>query len=480
MTGRLLSCQARNVSWKSNVRVATVFKKDNFTAEVMRDTAKVFALRETNVGQGEMLPSLLPSQVPDQYDSDGERVRKLRVGYVSSDLQANHPVGRNVLGLLLAHDKNEVDVYCFSTQHVQDDPIPEAIAQTSTYVDLTKLYMSHAAIAKLIREEYKIDVLVDLNGWTRGRRLEIFAAKPAPVQITHGLGFVGTSGVDAFQYFISNAVATPQRFDHLYTEKVVRLPQAYLVASHKTVQLSGEGESVEYDPAKADKMALRKQEGLPEDKDIFVYCSFQSLNKISDEAFDTWMRILEKSPNSVLWFTSIKANVRYKLQKRAKEKFGVVTDRLVFGEVKQVPLHLVRAQACDLMLDSWPYNTHATATDILWAGVPLLVYLPDYHDPDVVVQVPKMASRVSASLLHTMELPHLIKSTIQEFEDEAVRLSHDREAYEAVRNDLIQKRNVSPLYDLKSYARYHEMAYIELFERFKRGEEPSELTLTAV
>lgn len=176
---------------------------------------------------------------------------------------------------------------------MQNDPITEAIAEMSTYVDLTKLYISHAAIAKLIRDENKIDVLVDLNCWTRGRRLEIFAAKPAPVQITHGLGFVGTSGMDAFHYFISaDAVATPQRFDHLYTEKVVRLPQAYLVASYKTVHLSAEGASKEYDPIKADKMALCMREGLPEDKDIFVYCSFQSLNKISDEAFDTWMRIL--------------------------------------------------------------------------------------------------------------------------------------------------------------------------------------------
>lgn len=448
----------------------------DFTAEMMRDTAKLYALRETNVGEGETLPPLLPSQVPDQYDRGGLRTRRLRIGYVSSDLNQDHPIGRNVLGLLMAHDKNKVDVYCFSTKHAED-PITDAIKQTVTYVDLTKAYMSYTAIAKMIREEYKIDVLVDLNSWTLGRRLEIFAARPAPVQITHGLGFVGTSGVDAFQYFITDAIATPQRFDHLYTEKVVRLPHAYLPASHKTVHLTSEG--VNYDPAKADKMALRKQEGLPEDQDIFVYCSFQSLNKISDKSFDTWMRILQRSPNSVLWFTSIKAMYRYKLRKRAEEKFGIDGERLVFGEPKHIPLHLIRAQACDLMLDSWPYNAHSTAVDILWAGVPLLVYLSDYHDPDAAVQVPKMCSRVSASLLHTMELPQLIKSTIEEFEDEAVRLSNDRKAYEALRNDLIQKLAASPLYDLKTYAHYHEMAYIELFERFKRGEEPRELTLSA-
>ena len=449
----------------------------DFTAEMMRDTAKLYALRETNVGEGEKLPPLLPSQVPDQYGRDGLRARRLRIGYVSSDLNQDHPIGRNVLGLLMAHDKEKVDVYCFSTKHSEGDPVTDFIKKTVTYVDLTKAYMSYTAIAKMIREEYMIDVLIDLNGWTLGRRLEIFAARPAPVQITHGLGFVGTSGVDAFQYFITDAIATPRRFDHLYTEKVVRLPHAYLPASHKTVHLTAEGEN--YNPAKADKMALRKQEGLPEDQDIFVYCSFQSLNKISDKSFDTWMRILQRSPNSVLWFTSVKAMYQYKLWERAEEKFGIGRERLVFGESKPIPLHLVRAQACDLMLDSWPYNAHSTAVDILWAGVPFLVYLSDYHNPDAAIQVPKMCSRVSASLLHTMGLPHLIKSTIKEFEDEAVRLSKDRNAYEAQRNDLIKNLRVSPLYDLKTYAYYHEMAYIELFERFKRGEKPRELTLSA-
>jgi protein O-GlcNAc transferase len=442
----------------------------DFTAEMMRDTAKVFAMREAAVSKGDSLPVLLPSQVEPQFDSEGNRSRKLRIGYVSSDLQ-NHPVGRNVLGLMLAHNKAKYDIYCFSTKHVEGDSVMMTIMNTVQYVDLSKTTLSHTAIARMIREEYKIDVLVDLNGWTAGRRLQIFAANPAPVQMTHGLGFVGTTGVDAFQYFISDSVASPARFDDMYTEKVVRLPVAYLPASHKTVFITPEGGN--YDPRTTDKMEIRKQNNLPADDDVFVYCSFQSIHKISPEAFDSWMRILKNSPNSVLWMTSISDVNKPKLLKWAMDKHSIGADRFVFAGPQNVGEHLIRAQACDIHLDSWPYNAHSTATDVLWAGVPILVYLPDYHDPASSVQVPKMCSRVSASLLHTLGMPQLILSSIEQFEDEAVRLSNDRAAYEAVRNELLDKRNSSKLYDLISYARHHEMAYAEVFERFMQGQKPS-------
>lgn len=446
----------------------------NFSAESMRETAKVFASREANVGPGEMLPPLLPSDVQDQFGPDGKRIRKLRIGYVSSDL-LNHPVGRNLLGLLLAHNKVKFEIFCFSTKHAEGDLITKTIQNTVTYVDLTKMNLSHAGIAKMIREEYKIDVLIDLNGWTAGRRLEIFAAKPAPVQMTHGLGYVGTTGVDAFQYFITDSVATPPRFDDMYTEKVVRLPHAYLPASHNKVHLTDQG--AEFDPRLVDKIAIRKEEGLPESEDKFVYCSFQSMHKVSEESFDTWMRILQSSTHSVLWFTTIKPHLRHKFIDRARDKFGIASDRLVFGESKGVRFHMVRAQACDLMLDSWPYNAHSTATDLLWAGVPVLVYLPDFHDPNAAIQTPKMASRVSASLVSTLGMPQLIKSTIEEFEDEAVRLSNDGEAYEALRNELLDKRLTSPLFNIRSYARHHELAYMELFDRFMLGKKVTEITL---
>jgi protein O-GlcNAc transferase len=446
----------------------------DFSAEMMRDTAIGFSLREAAASEGDVLPPILPNQVEPQFDLYGKRIRKLRIGYVSSDLQ-NHPVGRNVLGLFMAHNKEKYDIYCFSLKHSFDDPITTTIMSHVTYVNLSISPLSHKEIAQMIRDQYKIDVLVDLNGWTGGRRLQIFSANAAPVQVTHGLGFVGTTGLDAFQYFISDTVASPERFDEFYTEKVVRLPVAYLPASHKTVLITPAGAA--FDPRTVDKMMIRKTNNLPVDDDIFVYCSFQSIHKISAEAFDTWMRILQSSQNSILWMTSIGQHIQEKILKRAESKHGISRDRFVFSGPQNAGDHMTRAQACDLHLDSWPYNAHSTAMDVIWAGVPILVYLPDYHDPEASSQVPKMCNRVSASLLHTLGMPQLIFPTLENFQDEAVRLSNDRQAYEALRNELLEKRLTSKLFDLIAYARHHEVAYSELFERFINGVKPQPLNI---
>jgi predicted O-linked N-acetylglucosamine transferase (SPINDLY family) len=444
-----------------------------FSAELLRETAKMMAAIEGRVTDEEVLAPITSNQGLAQFGADGKRIRKLKIGYMSGDFN-QHPVGRNFLGVLLAHSAKRFEIFCFSTKHAAKDPITQAIMKACEYVDLTAgNTKSHGEIARMIREDYKIDVLVDLSGWTAGRRTEVFAAKPAPVQMTHGLGFVGTTGVEAFDYFISDSVASPVRFDEYYTENVVRLPQAYLPAAHRTVRFT----DADTDPKSADKTALRKQNKLPESEDIFVYCSFQSIHKMSPESFDSWMRIMQNSPNSVLWMVALKDYVQERLLKRAREDFQIGSDRFIFGEPEQVDKHLIRAQACDLHLDSWPYNAHSTAMDVIWAGVPILVYLPDYHDPNSATQVPKMCSRVSASLLHTLGMPQLIMSTLGGFENEAVRLSNDREAYEKLRNDLLEKRLSSRLFDLLSYARHHEAAYAEAYERFLKGEAPSAMEI---
>jgi predicted O-linked N-acetylglucosamine transferase (SPINDLY family) len=145
---------------------------------------------------------------------------------------------------------------------------------------------------------------------------------------------------------------------------------------------------------------------------------------------------------------------------------------MIFSHLVNPGDNLIRIQACDVHLDSWPYNAHSTGMDVLWAGVPMLVYLSDYHDEQSEKQVPKMSSRVSASLLHTLGMPQLIMPTIEAFEDEAVRLSMNREAYTELRNELLAKRLTSPLFDLISYARVHEKAYDYLFQVFADGISP--------
>jgi len=445
----------------------------NISAAMMRDTAIQYAKREGTISNEGVLPKLLARDVPPVLDENGNQLRKLRVGYVSSDLDV-HPVGRNMLGVFMAHDKSKFEVYAFATQHSPDDQITQAMYPHVTYIDMSQI-QDYAAVARKIREDFQIDVLVDLNGWTAGNRLKLFAARPAPVQITHALGFVGTIGANqAFDYLISDNVSLPERFDEYYTEKIIRLPQAYLPASHSVVHLTSEGAS--YNPAVANKTQLRIDNDLPVEEDKFVFCSFQRFHRISREAFETWLRILTKTPDSVLWMTGAEGQQRQLLLERASS-FGIklANERIRFSSSVNPGKNLIRAQACDLHLDNWPYTAHSTGMDVLWAGVPLLVYLSDYHDETSERQVPKMASRVSAGLVHTLGMPQLVASSIDEFEAEAVRLATNRAAYIKLRNELLAKRLASPLFDLTLYARVHETAYLQLFQTFYEGRPPESL-----
>mmetsp|Transcript_50302 Transcript_50302/g.75144 ORF Transcript_50302/g.75144 Transcript_50302/m.75144 type:complete len:765 (-) Transcript_50302:187-2481(-) len=441
----------------------------NISSEILKQTSIWYGKKQAIVTEAEMLPRLDPAQVEPVYDAEGNRVRKLRIGYISSDLD-QHPIGRNVAGLFMAHNKKRYEIFTFNTKKTEN-PITNLIAQHSNMVDISFIG-DFGKVAKMIREEYKIDVLVDLNGWTQHRRLQVFGARPSPVQMTHGLGFVGTVGAESIDYFITDDVASPKRFDDQYTESVVRLPQAYLPASHKTVKITPPN----FDPKTADKAMVRQNHELPVD-DRFVFCSFQGINRISKEAFETWMRILQQVPDSIFWMTRPKPEQQENLMLRAK-KMGIdVEKRMFFGGHLLPGENIVRSQACDLMLDSWPYNAHSTGMDTLWAGTPLLVYLPDYHDTMAPTQVPKMASRVSASLLDTMGLPQLIRPTIEDFEKEAIRLAKDPAAYKELRDELLEKRETTQLFDLKAYAVVHERAYEYAFDLFINGHKPQALDI---
>lgn len=451
----------------------------NISASLMKDTALQYAKRRGTISKEGMLPKLRPSDIAPVFDENGNQIRKLRIGYVSSDLNI-HPVGRNMMGVFMAHDKNKFDVYAFSTQHPsQADEITKAMQPHVTFVDISHI-QDYATAARMIRREYQIDVLIDLNGWTMGHRLRMFAARPAPVQMTHGLGFVGTVGApESFDYFITDSIVSPPKYEEYYTEKLIRLPQAYLPASHAAVHFTPEGAN--YNPANTNKRQVRVDNGLPESDDTFIYCSFQGFHRISRESFETWLRILLKStPNSILWMTAPTGEQRDKLLQRASD-FGIenATSRIIFSDQVNPGKHLIRAQACDLHLDSWPYNSHSTGVDVLWAGVPLLVYLSDYQQDGVDnverQSVPKMASRVSAGLLDTLGMPQLITSSIDDYEAEAVRYATDRVEYTRLRNELLTKRLSSPLYDLISYARVHEAAYLQAFQRFYEGKSPESI-----
>jgi len=290
-------------------------------------------------------------------------------------------------------------------------------------------------VARLLRER-EIDIAVDLTGYTLGRRLGIFAHRPAPVQVNY-LGYPGTLGAPYIDYIVADAELIPREHFEYYTEKVVHLPGSY--------QPNGSGR-----PAVAAAPA-RSELGLPEG--AFVFCCFNAMYKITPEIFAIWMRWLHAVPDSVLWLLDDNRFATTNLRAQSA-RLGVDPGRLVFAPRAQMAQHLARQRAADLFVDTLPYNAHTTASDALWAGVPVLT-----------CRGQTFAARVGASLLQAAGLPELIAPNLQEYESLALVLAMDRPRLSALRARLAADRDTCALFDVQGYARGLEAAYLQMWRR---------------
>jgi protein O-GlcNAc transferase len=315
------------------------------------------------------------------------------------------------------------------------------------FLDIRKL--TDLEIAKLIQRE-EIDILVDLVGYTGGNRAQILTFRPAPVQANfQGFGLGGPH----IDYTFSDPQTTPDRLlEETYREKVVRLPDTWV--STDPVQAIAEAT-----PSRAD-------EGLPEHG--FVFCSFNGPYKINPPMFDVWMRLLAAVPDSVLWLRYENQDAVENLRSSA-ERRGVAPDRLVFARRIGLPEHLARHRLADLFIDTFPYGAHTTASHALWAGLPVLTQRGE-----------TFVSRVSASILHAIGLPELVTDSSTAYETRALELARDPGQLEVLRQKLARQRLTAPLFDSERFGRHVDRAYVEMFERWRRGEPPVSFDVAAV
>jgi protein O-GlcNAc transferase len=276
--------------------------------------------------------------------------------------------------------------------------------------------------AQLINND-GVHILINLNGYTKGSRNEIFALQPSPIQVAY-LGYCGSMGADYIQYMLSDNVVTPKEFRSYYQEKVIAMPHSYFVADHKQSARS---------TANGVDMPTRAHYGVPEDK--FVFCNFNQLYKIDPPIFDVWMRLLKRVPNSVLWLLRFPPAGEINILKEARKR-GVREDQIIFSDVAPREEHVKRGFLADLFLDTPACNAHTTACDILWSGTPMLTMTGD-----------KMATRVGASLLKAAGLEELITTSYAAYEDLAVALVEDQERLYAMRRHLEDTRDNSPAFD---------------------------------
>ena len=382
--------------------------------------------------------NLLLGAIPKRLRRD-----KIRIAYFSMDFR-NHAVSMLTAELFETHDRDKFEVFAFSFgPDTKDEMRIRLESAFDEFLDVRE--KSDREVAEMARQ-MQIDIAIDLAGFTLDSRTGIFALRAAPVQVNY-LGYSGTMGADYMDYLIADQQLIPEKSEADYTEKVVHLPSFQPNDSKRVI---------------SEKAFSREELGLPESG--FVFCCFNNSYKITPDTFEGWLRILKQVDGSVLWLAQSNEIAARNLRKEALKR-GIDAQRLVFAP--KVPLladHLARHRAADLFLDTLPYNAHTTASDALWAGLPVLTCTGE-----------AFASRVAASLLTAIELPELITTTQSDYEAMAVELANNPERLRDIRQKLERNRLSTLLFDTQLFTRHIEDAYLQMMERYQADQAPDHI-----
>jgi len=371
--------------------------------------------------------------------------RPLRIGYLSCDFH-QHATALLLIEALEAHDpaRFELHAYC----HGHDDGLALRQRLRAVFTGFHDIgHFDDAQAAQQIHAD-GIDILVDLKGYTAGSRSMLLAWRPAPIQVSF-LGYPGTLGGTLADYLIADRYIAPLASATHYSEALACLPYTYQPHARHT---------------DLDAAPTRTASGLPEGG--VVFCCFNQAWKLTPAVFDVWCRILADVPGSVLWLlqdNQAQGNLRQEALAR-----GIAPHRLVFADDAKQAQHLARLQLADLVLDTWPYNAHTTASDALAAGVPLLTLAGD-----------TFAGRVAGSLLHAVGLPELVTHHTEAYAALAVGLGNDPAALQQLKAKLAHLAPQAALFDVPGYTRQLEALYTAMWSRHTAGLPPQALDTAA-
>jgi predicted O-linked N-acetylglucosamine transferase (SPINDLY family) len=360
---------------------------------------------------------------------------KIRIGYLSNDFH-DHATCMLMIEMFEAHDRRRFEPHAFSFGADDGMTMRRRLKDTfHTFHDMSALddiEVAHAIHAA------KIDILIDLKGYTAGARTHVMMLHPAPVQVNY-LGYPGTLGSDICDYIITDAFMTPLASASGYSESFAYMPHSY--------QPHGRKGLIGLKPT-------RKQVGLPEQG--FVFCCFNQAYKITPPVFGLWCRLLEEIPGSVLWLLHAK-HAEGNLRSEAFAR-GIAMDRLIFAPDMGQTAHLGRLQLADLVLDTMPYGAHTTASDALWAGVPIVTCAGE-----------TFASRVAGSLLHATGLSELIAADEEDYVTIASVLANEPERLAKLKARLQREHLTAPLFDVAAYTRALEDLYETMWSQRRIG-----------
>jgi predicted O-linked N-acetylglucosamine transferase (SPINDLY family) len=355
---------------------------------------------------------------------------KIRLGYFSADFYS-HATCVLMAELFEKHDKSKFELFAFSFGPDIKDPMRARVeAAFDQFIDVST--MSDKEIAEFSRM-LGIDIAIDLKGSTKDHRFGIFSYRAAPVQVSY-LGYPGTMGAEYIDYLIADKTLIPEESQKFYTEKIAYMPHSYQVNDRSRVI--------------SNRVFTKQEAGLPEEG--FVFACFNSNYKITPDVFDVWVRILQSVEGSVLWLFEENKTAAINLRKEAQKR-GLTPERLVFAPKMELSEHLARHKLADLFIDTLPCNAHTTASDALWAGLPVLTCMGV-----------SFASRVAASLLNAIAMPELITSSLEEYEELAIALGKDTQRIQALKQKLENNKLTTPLFDSTLFTKNIENLFIKI------------------
>ncbi|MGB8043122.1 MAG: glycosyl transferase [Pseudolabrys sp.] len=436
-----ISLRQRQCKWPVIAEWDRVSRKDLLTGisslslqcladDPMFQLAKAYHYAKTVIG----MPKVMQHVPAGRRDPD-----KLRIGYVSSDLR-EHAVGFAMTDVIEQHDREKFEIAAYYCGINRPDGTQQRImAAVDHWVDINGLDDDQAA-SKIAADG--IDILVDLNGYTKDARTKVFARRPAPIAV-NWFGFPGTMGTPYHHYIIADSAIVPPEHEIYFSEKVLRL-SCYQPNDRKRVVAA-------QCPSRADV-------GLPENK--FVFCSFNGMHKTTSRTFRRWMMILASVPDSVLWLLSATDEANERLR-QAAVAFGIGSDRIVFAQKLRNAEHLARYPLADLFLDSSPYGAHTTAADSLWMGVPIVTFAGR-----------AFAARVCASVVRAAGVGELDCPSPEAYVAKAIELAHNPEKLAAIKAKLVAGRDSCRLFDTPRLVRDLEDLYRQMWGDFRRGTLP--------
>jgi len=371
--------------------------------------------------------------------------KRIRIGYFSSDFH-DHATMHLMIKVFEMHNKNDFEIFAYSFGPDQNDKIRSRFKNAVDFFYDVK-DSSDREIALLAQKD-KLDIAIDLKGYTANSRSGIFAYGAAPIQISY-LGYPGTTGASFIDYIIADKVIIPKQNKLFYSEEIIYLPNSYQANDNSRVI--------------SNTLISKSEEGLPEKG--FVFCSFNSNYKISSNEFDVWMRLLSKIDGSVLWLLKSNKWAEINLKKEAKKR-GLDSNRLIFAQKVPQSQHLARHCLADLFLDTFKCNAHTTASDALWAGLPLVTKMGK-----------GFPSRVAGSLLNAIGLPELITQTVEDYEKLALSLANDTNHLNLLKQKINKNRLLEPLFNTELFTIHLESAYRQAYRNYFDGKPPETINI---